>query len=249
MARTVNPEAVALKRKEILDATQRLLLTKGYEQMSIQDVLDEVRMSSGAFHHYFDSRRALLQAFVERMKHEVEQPLLPIVRDPNRSAIEKLQGFFDTLDRLRSAHKADVVKLLRVWYSDDNAVVRLYVDEAVMEQRAPLLAEIVSQGVVEGVFTTSHADQVGEVLLSLLQGMANAHARLLLAFDKNHDEQRCTQSIIASHTAYMDAIERVLGAPAYSLHRADDEAVKVWLAALRANEDGEGTTSKQEGQS
>jgi len=60
MARTVNPEAVAAKRREILNAAGRLVLSKGYEQMSIQDILNEVQMSSGAFHHYFDSRGALL---------------------------------------------------------------------------------------------------------------------------------------------------------------------------------------------
>src|SRR2546428_9433610 len=147
MARTVKPEAFAAKRRAILDAAQRLVFTKGYEQMSIQDILDNVQISSGAFHHYFDSRRALLEAFIERIKEESEKPLLPIIHDPSLSAIEKLQGFFERLDRLRSTHKTDVIKLMRVWYTDDNAIVRQKVDEAVLEQRTPLLTEIVCQGI------------------------------------------------------------------------------------------------------
>src|SRR5690348_4419259 len=115
MARTVNPEAVAAKRREIMNATGRLVLSKGYEQMSIQDVLIEVQMSSGAFHHYFDSRGALLEAFVEHIKQETEKPLLPILHDPKLTAVEKLQGFLDTLDRLRMAHKADVIRLGHIW--------------------------------------------------------------------------------------------------------------------------------------
>src|SRR5260221_14444925 len=111
MARTVKPEAVAAKRREILDAAQRLVFTKGYEQMSIQDILDEVQISSGAFHHYFDSRVALLEAFVERIKQETEKPLLPIIHDPKLTAIEKFQGFFDTLDHLRMARRADLARL------------------------------------------------------------------------------------------------------------------------------------------
>src|SRR5947209_1773717 len=188
MARTVKPEVFASKRKEILDAAQRLMLTKGYQQMSIQDILDEVQISSGAFHHYFDSRRALLDAFVERIGQEVEKPLLPLIHDPSLSAIEKLQGFFDTLDRLRIAHKADIVKLGRVWYSDENAIVRQKVDEAIFQQRAPLLTEIVRQGIREGIFTTAYPDNAGEVILSLLQGMGNTHARLLLSFEQYGDD-------------------------------------------------------------
>nr|HET6900990.1 TetR/AcrR family transcriptional regulator [Ktedonobacteraceae bacterium] len=235
MARTVKPEAVAAKRREILDAAQRLVITKGYEQMSIQDVLDEVQISSGAFHHYFDSRGALLEAFVERVKQESEKPLLPIIHDPNLSAIEKLQGFFDTLDRLRTVHKADLVRLARVWYTDDNAIVRLKVDEAVFQQRAPLLTEIVRQGIREGIFTTAYPDKAGEVIMSLLHGMGNTHARLLLSFDQEGDDLRRIEEIVAIHAAYMDAIERVLGAPPHSFSRTDTEAVNVWVAAVRGS--------------
>lgn len=235
MARTIKPEEFASKRGEILDAAQRLVLTKGYEQMSIQDVLDEVQISSGAFHHYFDSRGALLEAFVERVKQESEKPLLPIIHDPNLSAIEKLQGFFDTLDRLRTVHKADLVRLARVWYTDDNAIVRLKVDEAVFQQRAPLLTEIVRQGIREGIFTTAYPDKAGEVIMSLLHGMGNTHARLLLSFDQEGDDLRRIEEIVAIHAAYMDAIERVLGAPPHSFSRTDTEAVNVWVAAVRGS--------------
>jgi AcrR family transcriptional regulator len=233
MARTVKPEEFAAKRREILNATQRLMLTKGYEQMSIQDILDEVRISSGAFHHYFDSRRALLESFIEHIKQESEKPLLPIIHHPNLSAIEKLQGFFDTLDRLRIARKADVVKLVRVWYTDDNAIIRQKVDEAVLQQRAPLLTEIVHQGIREGSFTTAYPDQAGEVILSLLQSMGNTHARLLLSLEQEGDDERCIEQIVATHAAYMDAIERVLGASPHSFYRADAVAVNIWVAAMR----------------
>jgi len=236
MARTVKPEAVAAKRKEILDAAQQLMFTKGYEQMSVQDILSEVRISSGAFHHYFDSRGALLEAFIERIQQETEKPLLPIIHDPKLSAIEKLQGFFDTLDRLRSSHQADVIQLMRVWYTDDNAIVRLKVDEAVLRQRAPLLTEIVRQGIGEGIFTIAYPNNAGEVILSLLQGMGNTHARLLLSLEQERDDLRCIEEIVATHAAYMDAIERVLGAPPHSFYRTDAEAVNVWVAALRAND-------------
>jgi len=205
--------------------------------MSIQDVLDEVQISSGAFHHYFDSRGALLEAFVERVKQEAEKPLLPIIHDPNLSAIEKLQGFFDTLDRLRTVHRADLVRLARVWYTDANAIVRLKVDEAVFQQRAPLLTEIVRQGIREGIFTTAYPDQAGEVMMSLLQSMGDTHARLLLSLgQKRDDDQRLIEEIVATHAAYLDAIERVIGTPPRSFSRTDVEAVNVWVAALREND-------------
>jgi AcrR family transcriptional regulator len=237
MARTVKPEAVAAKRKEILDATQRLVFTKGFEEMSIQDILDEVRISSGAFHHYFDSRQALLEALIERIRQESEQPLLPIIHDPNLTAIEKLQVFFDTLDRLRIAHKVDVVELAQIWYTDSNAIVRQKVDEAIFAQRSPLLTEIVQQGVQEGSFTIPYPEKAGEILLSLLQGMGNTHAQLLLSLNQEEADRRSNEEIITdiieTHAAYMDAIERVLGTVPNALYRTDPEAVDVWVTTIR----------------
>jgi AcrR family transcriptional regulator len=236
MARTVKKAEYTAKRNQILDAAQRLVYTKGYERMTLQDILADVQISSGAFYHYFDSKPAVLEAFIERIRQAVEQPLLPIVHDPHLSALDKLQRFFDTLDRLRLAHKTDVVKLGRVWYTDDNAIVRQKVDEAVVKQRAPLLTAIVRQGVREGVFTTTYPDQAGEVVLSLLQGMGNTHAKLLLSLEQEGDDLQCIERIVTIHAAYMEAIERVLGAPAHSLYRTDAAAVKVWVAALRGND-------------
>ena len=70
MARIVKEQAYAEKRNEILDVAQRLVYTKGYEQMTIQDILDDLQISKGAFYHYFDSKQALLEALIERMLQE-----------------------------------------------------------------------------------------------------------------------------------------------------------------------------------
>jgi AcrR family transcriptional regulator len=60
MARTVNATLYTVRRDAFLDVAQRLVQTKGYEAMSIQDVLNELEASKGAFYHYFDSKQALL---------------------------------------------------------------------------------------------------------------------------------------------------------------------------------------------
>ena len=232
MARTVKPEEFAARRNEILDTAQRLVLTKGFQQMSVRDILDELQISSGAFHHYFGSRAALLDALIDRIQGAVAAQMLPLIEDPQRTALEKLQGFFDTLDQLRTAQQATIAEVARVWYTDDNAVVRLRVQEAVVKQRAPLLIQIVHQGLREGVFTTPHPNESGEILLALLQTMGDTHARLFLAYAQDRDARRCIDGIVSTHAAYMDAVERVLGAPAHSLYRADADGVKKWLATL-----------------
>jgi hypothetical protein len=74
--------------------------------------------------------------------------------------------------------------------------------------------------------------------MSLLQGMGNTHARILLSLGVESDENQCIESITTTHAAYMDAIEHVLGAPVNSLHRTNFNAVKVWVSAIK--NDGSG---------
>lgn len=234
MARIVRPEQYAAKRAEILNAFQQLMLSKGYEDMAIQDILEKVRISSGAFHHYFASRGALLEAFIERIEEESGKPLRKLIDDPELSAREKFQGFFDTLDRLRMERKVEVVSIGRVWYSDSNAVVRLRVAEALARQRAQLLGEIVRQGIREGSFVVAYPDKAGEVIMALLQGMGDRHAELLFTLDQTRDDdQRLIAEVVTTHAAYMDAIERVLGVPPHIFYRASAEAVQLWFDAMR----------------
>lgn len=240
MARIVKEEQYTAKSNDILDAVQRLIYTVGYERMTIQDILNELRISKGAFYHYFDSKPAVMEAFIKRILEESEKPILPIIDDSHLSALEKLQRFFGTLDRLRIAHKADVIELLRVWYTDENAIVRQKVEAATVESRARLLAQIIHQGVQEGTFTTAYPEQAGEVILSLLQGMGNTHSRLLLALGQEDDKLCASERIVATHGAYMTAVERVLGLPPHSLYRMEDyaEAVKLWVTALSVSGEG-----------
>jgi AcrR family transcriptional regulator len=234
MSRTIKEDEYIAKRNDILASAQRLVYSKGYGRMTIQDILDDIHISSGAFYHYFVSKPAVLEAVIDRMAAAAESPLHRIAYDPHLSAIEKLRAYFGTVEQMRVTHQDSLIELLRVWYTDDNAIIRQKTDEAAIERRVPLLNAIVRQGIQEDVFGLADPDRAGEVILALILRMGNAHAKLLLSLDKEIDETGCIEGIIATYNAYMAAIERVLGAPEKTLSRLEAEPVRVLIAALRA---------------
>ncbi len=230
MARIVKAHAV--RRNEIFDVAQRLIYTKGYEQMTIQDILDGLQISKGAFYHYFDSKQALLEAIIERMQQEVAQILLPIVHDPQLPALEKLHRFFATMSHWKTVRKDFFLALLGVWYRDDNAIVRQKLRTTGATWLAPWLSATIHQGVEEGVLTTSYPDQAGEVVLALVMELGETLGRLLLSFDPEHDDMLRIEGTVA---AYTDALERVLGAPKDSLQIVDAETLSEWFVSPRDN--------------
>ncbi|HYG58902.1 MAG TPA: TetR/AcrR family transcriptional regulator [Symbiobacteriaceae bacterium] len=224
MARSVNPAEHAARRGEILDGALQLILTRGYADMSIQDLLDRLRISRGAFYHYFDSKEALLEALTERLHDEVEQHLAPIVQDPQASALEKLQRFLGALLKWKNARKGTIKALLPVWYSDENAIFLKKMQETGVARTQPLMAALIRQGVAEGVLSPPYPDQACDVFFSLRQGLQDTLARLLLAPGPLAIDQ-----ITGATDAYTAALEQALGAPRDSLRPMTTAALKEWL--------------------
>jgi hypothetical protein len=148
------------------------------------------------------------------------------VDNPELSAIEKLQRYFDAGGRWKVAQKAFMLNLLRVWRSDTNALMRQKQEAAAMKRIAPVLADIIRQGIAEGVFSTKYPQQFGNMLVGLSRGFEDSIANLLLA---DHPPPDALQQLEAAIGAYSDSLERILGAPAGSLPLADIEILKEWL--------------------
>ena len=232
MPRVVKEEEYAVKRNEILEVAQRLIYTKGYEQMSIQDILNELHISKGAFYHYFDSKVALLDALLEQMMDNAEELLRPIAEDKNLPAIEKIQRFFSAGSRWKTDRKSFMLDLLRVWYTDANALVRQKQETTTLRRLEPMLTEIVCQGIAEGVMSTTYPEQVGGMLWGLAQGIEDDIAELLLADALPADALQRLEAIMG---AYAEAMERILGAPAGSLPLVDTVLLKEWVTPPTEN--------------
>lgn len=226
MARIINEEEYALRRNEILDAAQMFAYTKGYEQMTIQDILDQLKISKGAFYHYFDSKEALLEAMVDRMTLVVKDLLVPIVDDPTLPALDKLHRFFDTSARWKTQRKAVFISLVRVWYHDNNAIMRQKVAVTGLKWVIPQLTKIIQQGIREGVFSTPYPDQAGNILMGLIEHLGDYTALLMLAALEDPGGRQRLDAMVA---AYTDAMERVLGLASGKLHPIDPKVLDEWF--------------------
>jgi AcrR family transcriptional regulator len=228
MVRVVKEENYLARRNEILDVALKLVYTKGYDRMTIQDILDELKISKGAFYHYFDSKSEVLEALVERMVNEqVEPMLLTVVQDPHLTALEKLQRYFDTAVRWKTSEKTLMIQLVKVWYSDQNALARQKMLNMMVEYVTPLFIEIINQGVREGTFTVLYPEYVSQVIINLVQPLGDAFARMLLSEEAMHDQTLHRAEMMI--TAYNDSVERILGAPKGSIHLMDTESLKEWF--------------------
>ena len=230
MARTLNPEVHAVRRDTFLDAAQGLIQAKGYEQMSIQDVLDAVGTSKGAFYHYFDSKAALLEAVIARMVTMATAELEPLLADPNRTALEKYNGMFQGIASWKTQRRDLLLAVLETWLSDDNAIVREKFRRHVAARLAPLLASIVRQGAREGTMAVDDPDDAALVVVALILGVNELAGSLFVAYQAGTTS---IESIAATFEAFRAAMERILGLATGTLHLVDQDTLRWWFEQSR----------------
>ena len=93
MARNKYPEETV---KLILDVSTRLFSEKGYDDTSLQDIINETKLSKGAIYHHFSSKEDILKAIFHRLGNENAEIFAKIRDDSRLSGIEKLRKIFQT---------------------------------------------------------------------------------------------------------------------------------------------------------
>lgn len=225
MARTLNLAVHTVRREAFVEAAQRLMQARGWERVSIQDVIDEVEASRGAFYHYFDSKQALLEAVIDRMVDAGLGSIEHVVDSPDLSATAKLAQVFGGIGRWKTDRKDVILAFLDVWLSDDHAVVREHFRRKLVTRFVPVLAEIVSEGIADGSFRVESPVATARVLMMLLQGLQEEATDLFVARQANtvsYDE------VVSRLAAYTGGFERLLGVEPGSLKLIDKPVLEAW---------------------
>jgi AcrR family transcriptional regulator len=226
MARTLNPQSHGVRRDAFLDATQRLTLTKGYEGFSVQDVIDEVGASKGAFYHYFGSKSDLLEAVVERMADAVQVTWGEIMARPGLTAIQRLEDIFGATAQYKNERRDLTLAVLQGWLAESNTILREKLRALVARRLTPVLLRILEQGRAEGTFTAIDPEGTAHVLIALIQGLQDEASRLFLRRQAREIEFEDVERLFR---AYSDALERILGLEPGRLSLPDPPTLRIWF--------------------
>lgn len=226
MPRTVNTHKHTARRDEFIDAGQRLIQTRGFDQFSVEDLLAEVAASKGAFYHYFGSKQALLEAIVERMVVSAMAVVGQVVEDERLTGPDKLRAYFRKIASIKAGQREFLLQLMKVWYSDDNAIVRQKLRRGQIERVTPHLAKIVRQGIAEGAFALADPEQMARVVLALILDTGDEAGEL---FMKRQAGEIDFATVWRLFETYELALERLLGVPAGTLNLMDEVTLRTWF--------------------
>ncbi len=228
MARTVNVETRAIRREAFVETGLRLIQTKGYEQMSVQDVLDDLDVSRGAFYHYFSSKRELLEAVVDHVVAAALAAVEPIAADQQLPAIVRMEGIFTGIAGWKAERRELMLALVRVWYSDDNVLTRDKLRLHLGGSLVPMLAGIIREGAEQGVMSAGSPEGAARAIVSLLLGAQDTAIELFVA---RQEGTISVESVVSTMAGYTEAFERILGIPPGSMTLLDENTLRLWFGS------------------
>ncbi|OUO86300.1 TetR family transcriptional regulator [Gordonibacter sp. An230] len=162
MARNKHPEETV---NRILDVALALFLEKGYDNTSIQDIIDGLGgLTKGAVYHHFKSKEDILSAALDRENAGLYAQLRQIRDDGRMNGAEKLQALFEAsvmgpqMDLWANvAPDADPVRNARLLGMEY---------QALFEETVPFFVQpIVEQGVRDGSIRTDYPQEFSEVIV------------------------------------------------------------------------------------
>ena len=157
MARNKYPEVTV---ERILDVSQRLFLEKGYENTTIQDIVDELGgLTKGAVYHHFKSKEEIMDAVGDRMLF-------------SNNPFEAVRGRTDLngLQKLREAvrlNQSDQERVRLTAQSIPIAKSPRLLQEMIVSNRkvlTPYFLELIEEGNRDGSMHTDYPREIAELL-------------------------------------------------------------------------------------
>jgi AcrR family transcriptional regulator len=212
-----------LRRNEILDAAQHLFYSKGYDETSIQEIIDAVGIAKGTFYHHFESKQELLDNLIDRMFSHVLAPLEVMVDEGTDNAIEKLQKLYLDIGIWKTENKEFFYDLVKAFHRPENLTLRYAARNEAYKRMTPLLTRIIQQGIDEGLFNTDYPEEIGKVILGMGTDLSHQTGELLLQVSENPQAAGEIERVL---DLAEDSTERLLGTSKGALTLFDKELVR-----------------------
>lgn len=161
MARNKYPEETV---RLILDAATHLFVEKGYDATSLQDIIQETKLSKGAIYHHFSSKEQIFEAIFRRIGEENTAALAQVRDDPSLNGLEKLRAIFKAaLFNDNQSLMLTVTPCLL----DNPRFLAMQIAQLYQIVAPQFIQPILQQGMEDGSIRTSNPGELAEAIMVL----------------------------------------------------------------------------------
>ena len=212
------------KKLDIIQTAENLFCRFGYENTSIQQILDALHTSKGSFYHHFESKEKLLEEICIRRSHTITGQIVANtenISDP----VEALNALLSGLIPLNGEKLGFLLMLLPVFSLPEGwSVQRVYCRELSLRLDEPLQKTLES-GRETGAFAPLNIPRTAHIVLSLTNSLWCEICDMIILSEKQGEI--CDPSeLLRMADAYRSSVERILSAPFGSIRLVSIQDIK-----------------------
>ncbi len=163
MARNKYPEQT---KEMILETSKNLFLKNGYDNTSIQDILDNLKgLSKGAIYHHFKSKEAIFEAISIKEAEKNKLEFLKIKNNKNLNGADKLKEIIKF--NISSENTKNIIKLCPNFLENPKFLAEQL--KQMYEIFIPnFIFPIIEEGVEDGSIKTDKPYELSESIMLLI---------------------------------------------------------------------------------
>lgn len=177
------------RKQELLKIAYSLIISKGYEETSIDEIIAKAQIAKGTFYYHFKSKEEMLEALINMMITEQTERAKQVLSSPlpiPQKAVAIITSFRPNMD------EATIQDALN---KKENIVLHEKINKRIIDEAVPILSQVVEEGIAQGIL---ECDNINE------------RVRMTLIISSDMFDHRSFTS--ADIDVFIDAVEKILGA-------------------------------------
>lgn len=150
------------RKNEILDVAERLFCTKGFDNTSTNDILNEIGIARGTLYYHFKSKEDILDAMIERLTNQMVEKASVIALDESMPVLERLTR---TMLSLNVDNELGDMIMEQV-HRPQNALMHQKLEERLLGRVNKLITKIAEDGIREGIMQTDYPAEAVEMIMT-----------------------------------------------------------------------------------
>ena len=155
------------RKKELLKIAYDMFLTQGYENTSVDEIIEKAQIAKGTYYYHFQSKEQMLEEVIDMMIENETERASQIIR----MDIPVPQKIVGIVASMKPTEEEQPVK--NALFQPKNVLMHYKVRQKLICVLTPLLSEVIGEGVKEGIFECENIPERVKMLLIISDSTFN----------------------------------------------------------------------------
>ncbi len=181
-------------KKEIVKVAKAMFMSKGYDNTSMQAIIDEVGIAKGTLYHHFSNKQAIMDYV---LNDTLDTMILKAQKIASNERVDITTRIVMLLTKL--SLDDDEEYLLQHIHKPENIKLNYYQNKLMLKKMTPILGDLIESGVKEKIFAVQQPYQLAEFIIIYITEAFDYNLNL----SKTEEEEKIS--------FFLMTLERLLG--------------------------------------